>query len=175
MKVLKEELILNCTAQKLWSILSDISRCDWVPTINEITLDGECRIFEMEGMGIVKEKILLNDDSKMMLQYSAIETRTPIDHHLATMHVTEIDENSCTLIWTTGEFGGMGLEGAVKLGFKKELEAIQDPDEKEKLYEKLVSNMYDAGKAVEVASFLEIDAVIDPADTRKVILKALSY
>ena len=101
MKVLKEELILNCTAQKLWSILSDVSRCDWVPTINEITLDGECRIFEMEGMGIVKEKILLNDDSKMMLQYSAIETRTPIDHHLATMHVTEIDENSCTLIWTT--------------------------------------------------------------------------
>ena len=101
MKVLKEELILNCTAQKLWSILSDISRCDWVPTINEITLDGECRIFEMEGMGIVKEKILLNDDSKMMLQYSAIETRTPIDHHLATMHVTEIDENSCTLTWTT--------------------------------------------------------------------------
>ena len=101
LKVLKEELILNCTAQKLWSILSDISRCDWVPTINEITLDGECRIFEMEGMGIVKEKILLNDDSKMMLQYSAIETRTPIDHHLATMHVTEIDENSCTLTWTT--------------------------------------------------------------------------
>ena len=80
-----------------------------------------------------------------------------------------------TAAWPTGEFGGMGLEGAVKLGFKKELEAIQDPDEKEKLYEKLVSNMYDAGKAVEVASFLEIDAVIDPADTRKVILKALSY
>ena len=101
MKVLKEELILNCTAQKLWSILSDVSRCDWVPTINEITFDGECRIFEMEGMGIVKEKILLNDDNKMMLQYSAIETRTPIDHHLATMHVTEIDENSCTLTWTT--------------------------------------------------------------------------
>ena len=80
-----------------------------------------------------------------------------------------------TAAWPTGEFGGMGLEGAVKLGFKKELEAIKDPDEKEKLYEKLVSNMYDAGKAVEVASFLEIDAVIDPADTRKVILKALSY
>ena len=80
-----------------------------------------------------------------------------------------------TAAWPTGEFGGMGLEGAVKLGFKKELEAIQDSDEKEKLYEKLVSNMYDAGKAVEVASFLEIDAVIDPADTRKVILKALSY
>ncbi len=63
----------------------------------------------------------------------------------------------------------------LKRSWEAVCEAIQDPDEKEKLYEKLVSNMYDAGKAVEVASFLEIDAVIDPADTRKVILKALSY
>ncbi len=101
MKVLKEKLILNCDAQKLWDILSDVSRCDWVPTINAITLEGEYRTFEMEGMGTVKEKILLNDDNKMMLQYSATETRTPIDHHLATMHVTEIDKNSCTLTWTT--------------------------------------------------------------------------
>ena len=61
------------------------------------------------------------------------------------------------------------------MDLKKSWKQFQDPDEKEKLYEKLVSNMYDAGKAVEVASFLEIDAVIDPADTRKVILKTLSY
>ena len=67
----------------------------------------------------------------------------------------------------------MGLEGAVKLGFKKELDAIEDPSERNDLYEKLVAKMYDAGKAVEVASFLEIDAVIDPVNTRKVLLKAL--
>ena len=78
-----------------------------------------------------------------------------------------------TAAWPTGEFGGMGLEGAVKLGFKKELDAISDEAEKHKLYEKLVTKMYDAGKAVEAASFLEIDAVIDPVDTRKVLLKAL--
>ena len=124
MKVLKEELILNCTAQKLWSILSDVSRCDWVPTINEITLDGECRIFEMEGMGIVKEKILLNDDSKMMLQYSAIETRTPIDHHLATMHVTGIDENSCNLRWTT-EIDPEIFGDAVHQGMSVSIEGIK--------------------------------------------------
>ena len=59
MKVLKEELILNCTAQKLWSILSDVSRCDWVPTINEITFDGECRIFEMEVWALSKKKYCL--------------------------------------------------------------------------------------------------------------------
>ena len=78
-----------------------------------------------------------------------------------------------TAAWPTGEFGGMGLEGAVKLGFKKELDAIEDTSERNDLYEKLVAKMYDAGKAVEVASFLEIDAVIDPVDTRKVLLKAL--
>ena len=124
MKVLKEELILNCTAQKLWSILSDVSRCDWVPTINEITFDGECRIFEMEGMGIVKEKILLNDDNKMMLQYSAIETRTPIDHHLATMHVTSIDENSCNLTWTT-EIDPEFFGDAVHQGMLVSIEGIK--------------------------------------------------
>ena len=75
--------------------------------------------------------------------------------------------------WPTGEFGGMGLEGAVKLGFKKELDAIKDLSERNDLYEKLVAKMYDAGKAIEVASLLEIDAVIDPTDTRKVLLKAL--
>ncbi len=78
-----------------------------------------------------------------------------------------------TCAWPSGEFGGMGIEGAVKLGFKKELEAIEDKDEREELYNKLVNKMYDAGQAIEAASFLEIDAVIDPADTRSTILNAL--
>ena len=78
-----------------------------------------------------------------------------------------------TGVFASASFGGMGLEGAVKLGFKKELDAVEDTNERNDLYEKLVAKMYDAGKAVEVASFLEIDAVIDPADTRNVLLKAL--
>ena len=65
-----------------------------------------------------------------------------------------------TCAWPSGEFGGMGIEGAVKLGFKKELEAVEDKDEREELYNKLVNKMYDAGKAIEAASFLEIAAVI---------------
>jgi acetyl-CoA carboxylase carboxyltransferase component len=76
--------------------------------------------------------------------------------------------------WPTGEFGGMGLEGAVRLGYKKELEAVEDKDDREVLFEKLVAKMYEAGKATEAAVHLEIDAVIDPADTRKVILRALT-
>ena len=78
-----------------------------------------------------------------------------------------------TASWPTGEFGGMGLEGAVKLGYKKELEAIEDEKEREELFNKLVQKMYDAGKALEAATQLEIDAVIDPAETRSIILKAL--
>ena len=55
----------------------------------------------------------------------------------------------------------MGLEGAVKLGYKKELEAIEDDKEREELFNKLVQKMYDAGRALEAATQLEIDAVID--------------
>jgi acetyl-CoA carboxylase carboxyltransferase component len=75
--------------------------------------------------------------------------------------------------WPTGEFGGMGLEGAVKAGFKRELEAVEDPEEREALYEKLVAQLYERGKAINMAAHLEIDAVIDPADTRKWIIKGL--
>jgi acetyl-CoA carboxylase carboxyltransferase component len=76
--------------------------------------------------------------------------------------------------WPSGEFGGMGLEGAVKLGFKKELEAEQDEAARKALFEKLVAMMYEIGKATEAAAHLEIDAVIDPADTREVVLKAIN-
>ncbi len=75
--------------------------------------------------------------------------------------------------WPTGEFGGMGLEGAVKLGYRKELEAIDDPAERAAAYEKMVADMYKRGKAVNMASHFEIDDVIDPADSRRYITAAL--
>ncbi len=75
--------------------------------------------------------------------------------------------------WPTGEFGGMGLEGAVKLGFRKELEAITDPEERLKTYEDMVARMYERGKAVNMASHFEVDDVIDPADTRRWIMAGL--
>jgi acetyl-CoA carboxylase carboxyltransferase component len=78
-----------------------------------------------------------------------------------------------TIAWPTGEFGGMGLEGYVKKGFKKELEAVADPKEREALYEKLLAGLYGRGKAINIASHLEVDAVIDPADTRKWIMQGL--
>jgi acetyl-CoA carboxylase carboxyltransferase component len=75
--------------------------------------------------------------------------------------------------WPSGEFGGMGLEGAVNLGFKKELDAETDPAKKKALFDSLLSMMFDLGKATEAAAYLEIDAVIDPIDTRATVIKAL--
>ena len=71
-----------------------------------------------------------------------------------------------TLSWPTGEFGAMGLEGAVKLGFRKELESQTDSASRQRLFDQLLAKQYERGKAIEVASVLELDDVIDPAQTR---------
>jgi len=78
-----------------------------------------------------------------------------------------------TVAWPSGEFGGMGLEGAVKLGFRRELAAVADRAERQALFQQMVDRMYEVGKAVNIASSFEIDDVIDPADTRRWIASIL--
>src|SRR5215831_16390469 len=75
--------------------------------------------------------------------------------------------------WPTGEFGGMGLEGAVKLGYRKELEAVTDPAERRALFDKMVAAAYARGKALSTATYFEVDEVIDPADSRKWVATGL--
>lgn len=75
--------------------------------------------------------------------------------------------------WPTGEFGGMGLEGAVRLGFRKELDAIEDPEKRKARFEELLAMHYEHGKAINMAATLEIDDVIDPAETRQWIMCGL--
>ncbi|MGI6796328.1 carboxyl transferase domain-containing protein [Gordonia sihwensis] len=71
-----------------------------------------------------------------------------------------------TVAWPTGEIGGMGLEGAVRLGFSKELAAAPDDGARTELYDRLVATMYARGRALSAAATFELDDVIDPADTR---------
>ena len=75
--------------------------------------------------------------------------------------------------WPTGEFGGMGLEGAVRLGYRKEMEALTDPAEQKAFFDEKVARSYEHGKAINMASFLEIDQVIDPVETRRWITRGL--
>ena len=75
--------------------------------------------------------------------------------------------------WPTGEFGGMGLEGAVKLGFRKELEAVSDPGARRALFDRMVAAAYARGKALSTATYFEVDEVIDPADSRRWVATGL--
>ena len=80
-----------------------------------------------------------------------------------------------TVAWPTGEFGGMGLEGSVQLGYRAQLAAIDDPDAREARYRELVARAYEHGKALSTATVFDIDDVIDPADTRTVLTGALGF
>ena len=78
-----------------------------------------------------------------------------------------------SIAWPTGEFGGMGLEGQVKLGRRKELEAIEDPAERRAAYERMVAELYEHGRAINHATGFGVDDVIDPAETRRWIAAGL--
>ena len=79
-----------------------------------------------------------------------------------------------TIAWPTGEFGGMGLEGAVRLGFRKELEAVPLGPQRDTLFDTLVAQQYESGQAMNMAASLEIDAVIDPAESRSWLVRGLA-
>lgn len=79
-----------------------------------------------------------------------------------------------TVAWPSAEFGAMGLEGAVRLGFAKELAAAESDQARQQLFDKLVAKAYENGKAINMASFLEIDAVIDPIQTREWLTRGLN-
>jgi len=78
-----------------------------------------------------------------------------------------------TVAWPSGEFGAMGLEGAVRLGYRKELESVPEGPAREALFQQHVDAQYAKGKAINMAATLEIDAVIDPADTRSWLARGL--
>jgi acetyl-CoA carboxylase carboxyltransferase component len=69
--------------------------------------------------------------------------------------------------WPTSEFGAMGLEGAVRLGMRRELSEIDDPVERHQAYEQMVAAAYERGRGLSMATYFEIDDVIDPVDTRR--------
>ena len=77
--------------------------------------------------------------------------------------------------WPTGEFGGMGLEGSVQLGYRAELNAIDDPKARHARYTELVERAYQHGKALSTAAAFEIDDVIDPAETRTVLSRVFGW
>lgn len=78
-----------------------------------------------------------------------------------------------SVAWPSGEFGAMGIDGAVRLGYRKELEAVADPEQRQNMFDRMVAAAYEKGKAINMASYLEIDDVIDPMDSRKWLVRGL--
>ena len=101
MKTLTLEEQLPFPIDKVWAILSDVDRCDWVPGVEAITLEGDVRTFVMAGIGEVQERIIRLDHLTHCLQYSAIRTPSGVDHHLATMQLESIGDAQTRLVWTT--------------------------------------------------------------------------
>jgi acetyl-CoA carboxylase carboxyltransferase component len=112
--------------------------------------------------------------SHLSVPFFAIVTRKGYGLGAQAMTAGGFDAPVFTVAWPTGEFGAMGLEGAVKLGFRKELEAAKEGGEREALYRQLVAQQYENGQAISMAQALEIDAVIDPADTRAWLVSGLA-
>ena len=100
MKTLSLSENLSHKALVVWEVISDISRTDWVPGVDKILLNEDTREFFMEGMGKIKEKIVLCDHENMVLKYSAIESPVELNHHLACIEISE-NKIGCDFKWTT--------------------------------------------------------------------------
>ena len=123
MKTLTLSESLNHKVSSVWEIISDLSRSDWVPGVDEIFLEGDTREFFMQGMGKIKEKVLLCDERNKVLKYSAIETPAEIKHHLACIELTE-SETGCDFSWST-EIDPEIYSSGVKQGMISSLEQLK--------------------------------------------------
>ncbi len=117
MKTIEEKRSFNVSPKRIWEIISDLSRSDWVPGVESITLEDNVRTFKMQGMGRLVEKITKCDHDALELEYSAIETLAPINHHLAKIKLVSNENDSTDFIWTTEidpeEFADAILQGMV--------------------------------------------------------------
>jgi acetyl-CoA carboxylase carboxyltransferase component len=130
---------------------------------------------EVEKTGLVKRAAkLFTTGASLEVPFCTIVLRKGYGLGAQSMAGGSFKAPAFTISWPTGEFGGMGLEGAVKLGFRKELESITDPKARDEMFQKMVEKLYERGKAVNMAAHFEIDAVIDPVESRRWILSAIA-
>jgi len=130
---------------------------------------------EVEKTGLVKRAAkLFTTGASLEVSFCTIVLRKGYGLGAQSMAGGSFKAPAFTISWPTGEFGGMGLEGAVKLGFRKELESITDPKARDEMFQKMVEKLYERGKAVNMAAHFEIDAVIDPVESRRWILSAIA-
>jgi len=124
MKTIEEKRSFNVSPKMIWNIISDLSRSDWVPGVESITLEDNVRTFKMQGMGRLVEKIIKCDHDALELEYSAIETLAPINHHLAKIKLVSKENESTDFIWTT-EIDPEEFADAIHQGMVSSLDQLE--------------------------------------------------
>ncbi len=129
---------------------------------------------DTEKTGLVRQAAnLFIEGARLQVPFATVVLRKCYGLGAMAMAGGHLKAPLLTVSWPTGEFGAMGLEGAVKLGYRKELQAIEDPQEREQRFQQMVQQAYEQGKAIHMATYFEFDHVIDPKDTRDWVREAL--
>ena len=141
-----------------------------LPVLSLIDTPGMMVGPEAEATGLVRHcSRLFTIGASLRVPFCAVILRKAYGLGAQAMAAGSMHEPLLTVGWPTAELGAMGLEGAVKLGFRRELDAIADEAERAERLEQMVAHAHDHAKALNAATLFEIDDVIDPADTRRVV------
>ncbi len=123
MKTVEIEEELPYSIEEVWAIFADVTRSDWVPAVDSITERDGVRSFTMDGIGEVQEKILKLDNENHCLQYSAVKTPTPLEHHLATIQLSA-SGGGCHFRWST-EIAPDQFSPAIEHGMSVSFEGLK--------------------------------------------------
>lgn len=154
-----------------------VQLCDafGLPILSLIDTPGMMVGPDAEATGLVRHcSRLFVTGASVRVPFVAVILRKAYGLGAQAMAAGSLHEPLLTVGWPTAELGAMGLEGAVRLGFRRELEAIADPDERERRVQEMVAHAHEHAKALNAATLFELDDVIDPADTRRVIAATLA-
>ncbi len=145
-----------------------------LPLVSLIDTPGMMVGPEAEATGLVRHcSRLLVTGAALRVPLIAVILRRSYGLGAQAMMAGSLHEPLLTVAWPGAHLGPMGLEGAVRLGLRKELEAITDPDERERRVRELTAAAEENAKALNAATLFEIDDVIDPAETRALISSTL--
>ena len=116
------EKVFHCEREKIWAVIGNPERVDWVPSASDCVFDGSIRRFQMQGAGQLAERIVLRDEDEMILKYSVIES-SAVDLHLATISLIDHEGNKTRFSWVQ-EFEPAHLESFIRKGMEDSLEQL---------------------------------------------------
>jgi acetyl-CoA carboxylase carboxyltransferase component len=141
-----------------------------LPIVSLVDTPGYMVGPDAEATGLVRQASrLLVAGAALNVPLAAVILRRGYGLGAQAMVAGSLHEPLLTVAWPSAHLGPMGLEGAVRLGLRKELEAIEDDDEREQRVREVTAIAQENAKAINAAQLFELDDVIDPAETRRLI------